>query len=469
MKARLKITLWTSSFTLVVAVIFSGSVLYEFMEQPLRLLDRELRIVRDLTIKQVESRLKDGPVPKEPTAYPYIRYYIKVTGKEGQPVLKTPITEYVDIAARMNDTFYFVATDMSVENLWIAEEDKHELDEIRGKKVYFRVMSEVHTINNETYSFILADPIPILVQEIVELIVGILFWALFCVILSLLASYYLAGKILRPLTKINILVKEISDFSLHKRLPIDKNRDELQTLSLSLNTMFDRLQNSFERQKEYIGNASHELKSPLTILMLGHEKILSEPLDEHVRTGVEKQLDTLRRLSKLVRNLLSISRLEQHEAINREEFDLKPLLLYTVEEFKDVLAEKEIQIHSELQSIRLFADPDKILQMLINLLDNAIKYNLPHNGQIRLALNKVGEKIELSISNTGVTIPKESLRKIFDQFYRVEKSRATLFGGAGLGLTIVQKILTIHQATIEVTSDHTGLTTFVIKFPDEVQ
>jgi signal transduction histidine kinase len=149
-------------------------------------------------------------------------------------------------------------------------------------------------------------------------------------------------------------------------------------------------------------------------------------------------------------------------------FDFKPLILHTIEEFKDLLAKKGIQLHRELQSIQLFADPDKILQMFINLLDNAIKYNLPSNGQIWVTLDKVGENIELSISNTGVTIPEDSLAKIFDQFYRVEKSRSTMFGGAGLGLAIVQQILIIHQATIEVTSDQNGLTTFLVKFPDEV-
>lgn len=469
MKARLKITLWTSSFALAVAIIFSAFVFYELMEQPLRFIDRELRDIRDLAIQQVEHSSNDYSEPTELTEHPYVRYWIKVTEKSGKPLLQTPLIHHVEIVSRVDDRFYFIKRDIALENLWIAEEDRDELDEIVGKKVYFRVLNEVRTIHNNDYSFIVAKPIPILVQEIVELIVEIIIWILLCIILSVIASYYLAGKILKPLTEINILVKEISDISLHKRLPIDNNRDELQTLSLSLNTMFDRLQNSFERQKEYIGNASHELKSPLTILMLGHEKILSEPLDETVRIGVEKQLDTLRRLSKLVRNLLEISRLEQHESINKELFDLKPLILHTVEEFEDVLTKKEIQLHSELQSIRLFADPDKILQMLINLLDNAIKYNLPSNGQIWLNLNKVGNNIEFSISNTGVTIPEYSLSKIFEQFYRVEQSRSTMFGGAGLGLSIVHQILIIHQASIEVTSDHSGLTTFLVRFPDEVQ
>ena len=245
MKARLKITLWTSSFALVVAIIFSGFVFYELMEQPYRLIDRELRDIRDLAIQQIQGSSSESSEPKELTEHPYVRYWIKVTEKGGQPLLKTSMIQYADIPARIDDTFYFIKTNIALENIWIADEDKDEVDEIVGEKIYFRVLNENHTVNNRDYNFIIAKPIPILAQEITELIIGIFFWIVLCTILSVLASYYLAGRILKPLTEINILVKEISDISLDKRLPINNNRDELQTLSLSLNTMFDRLQNSF--------------------------------------------------------------------------------------------------------------------------------------------------------------------------------------------------------------------------------
>ena len=115
--------------------------------------------------------------------------------------------------------------------------------------------------------------------------------------------------------------------------------------------MFDRLQFSFNRQKEFIGNASHELKSPLTILMLGHEEMLAKGLPQEVRYGLEKQLTTLRRLSKLVRNLLEISRLEQHETLHHDTIHLTDLIAYVLDEFKDILQSKNIALKTALVPI----------------------------------------------------------------------------------------------------------------------
>lgn len=165
----------------------------------------------------------------------------------------------------------------------MAEEDKEDLDEIAGKTVWFRVFSNIDKVDNTTYTILIARPIPILAQDIRELLFHLFFWLLLCTISVVTLSYSLAGKILKPIQRINHLIKEINDVSLDKRIPVGENLDELNTLSLSLNSMFDRLQYSFNRQKEFIGNASHELKSPLTILMLGHEKILSEPITEIAR------------------------------------------------------------------------------------------------------------------------------------------------------------------------------------------
>ncbi len=465
MKARTKITLWTSSYSFVVAIIFSGFVFFELMEQPFRLIDRELRDIGDLTIKQLSANHSHSLDPQELSQQPYSRYWIKVIDDSKRTLLKTGMTEQVEIPSRINDRFYFERKDIALENIWIAEEDKDELGNLTGKAVTFRVLHEKQKVNNTIYDLLIAKPIPILALEMKELVVEILFGIAFCTILAVLASYYISGKIIRPLSKINSLIKEITDTSLNKRIPIEKNIDELHTLTFSLNAMFDRLQYSFDRQKEYIGNASHELKSPLTTLMLGHENVLSEPLPEDVRRAVEKQLNILRRLSKLVRNLLAISRLEQQESFNREMIDLKPVILHVIEEFEGIWKKQGIEINTDLDTASFSGDREKILQMLINLLDNAIKFNFPSNGKIWITVKKRIHSVDFSIANTGTTIPEESLKKIYEQFYRVEKSRSTMFGGAGLGLTIVKQIVTLHNGTIVATSDKTGITTFSISFP----
>ena len=468
MKARTKITLWTTSFSLVVAISFSCVVLYELLEQPLRLIDRELRDVRYLTIQFITS--VDSPLheTRKLTQHPFDRFWVKVKDEQKRTLLTTPMTEHVEIPPRTNDKFYFEKKDIALEHIWISEEDKDELDLISGKLITFRVMHESYQVNNKVYDLLIARPIPVLALEISELIIEILCGVLLCAILVVVLSYYLSGKILQPLVDINNLIKEISDVSLYKRIPVGKNQDELHTLSSALNNMFDRLHSSFNRQKEFIGNASHELKSPLTILMLGHEKLLSEPLPETVRCGLEKQLDTLRRLSKMVRNLLEISRLEQHESFKKERINLVQLVQHVIEEFEDIIQDKNITLHSDLKRAHIIGDPEKILRMIINLLDNAIKYNLFGTGEIWISTKDTGNRVDFAISNTGSAIPKESLKKVFEQFYRVEKSRSTVFGGAGLGLTIVQQIANLHNATITVTSDPNDVTEFLIRFPLEV-
>lgn len=270
MKARTKITFWTSLFSLVVAIVFSGFVFYEAMEQPIRLIDRELLDVRDLSIKHLDGISSPGSKSKLLSEHPFNRYWIKISDVRDRIVLKTRLTEYLDFPQRSDEKFYFDKKEIALEKLWIAEEDKYELEEITGSTVAFRVLQERSEINNNTYDLLIARPIPILVQEVKELLYDFIYWVLFCTILIVLMSYYLSGRILKPLSRINILVKEVNDASLHKRIPVGKSVDELHTLSSSLNNMFDRLQNSFDRQKEYIGNASHELNSPLTILMVGN-------------------------------------------------------------------------------------------------------------------------------------------------------------------------------------------------------
>ncbi|TKB07617.1 HAMP domain-containing sensor histidine kinase [Desulforhopalus sp. IMCC35007] len=465
MKARTKITLWTTSFALVVAIAFSGFVLYELMEQPFRLIDRELADVRDFTTPLLTKTASPPEQPITIDQHPFDRFWVTVTDEQNRPLLTTEMTQFVTIPAKSNEHFYFEKKPLALEHIYMADEDKEDVDDLSNGLVTFRVMQEDLRVNGTLYHILIAKPIPILVHEIYELVIEICCWLLLCTIVAVVVSYYLAGKILEPLAQINTLIKEISDVSLHKRIPLGKNQDELQTLSSSLNKMFDRLQFSFDRQKEYIGNASHELKSPLTILMLGHEKLLSEPLSEIARSGLEKQLNTLRRLSKLVRNLLEISRLEQQDSFTREQINLEELAQHLIVEFEEIINDKNITLHCNVQPARIIGDSEKILRMLINLLDNAIKYNIANAGEIWLSIKTIENTVQVTIVNTGASIPKESLPKIFDQFYRVEKSRSVKYGGAGLGLTIVKKIADLHKGSITVSSTPDGLTEFSICFP----
>jgi len=465
-KARTKITLWTASFTLAVAICFSGFVFYEMLEQPFRLIDAELDDIADVvgqTVSNSDITLFDKT--NTLNRYPYEKYWIKIGSEQGNNLFTSQMAKYVDIPARHDKKFYFVKKAIPIEKVWVAQEEREEIKDLATDLVTFRVMVDKKIINGTVFELQVAKPIPILVQELIELIRDTLIGILLFIIIAIVVSYYLAGKILQPLSSINGLIKNISDNSLNKRIPLGENVDELYILAKSLNGMFDRLQHSFNRQKEFIGNASHELKSPLTILMLGHEEMLAKELPQIVRSGLEKHLTTLRRVSKLVRNLLEISRLEQHETLHHEAIHLADLIGHVVDEFEDILQSKNISLVTELAPITFMGDSEKILQMFINLVDNAIKYNATENGHIWMATQKTKESIRLTIANTGPVIPEEDLQKVFDQFYRVEKSRSAAFGGSGLGLTIVKQIVGLHHGTISVTSTAEGITRFTIDFP----
>ena len=466
MKARTKITLLTSGFAIIVAIGLLAAVCYELLEQPVRLIDRELfEIGEQLLDNFAEQPALQGETVPDFKRHPFDKYWIKVKTENGQTFRSAQFTSDFDITTREDERYYFTYLPVPLEKLILTKSDRDEIDDISTTGALFRVYHEHFALSGKKYQLLVARPIPVLSHELVELAGDALIALAICSVIVIIAGYYLSGTILKPITVINKQVKEISSTSLHKRLPVSDSADELQTLSISLNNMFDRLEYSFERQKEFIGNASHELKSPLTILMLGQEKMLSEELPEHIQSNLEKQLNTTRRVSKLVRNLLEISRLEQHESYHETEIDLKETVLALVEEFDALLTEQSIEVTCELEDITLRADHEKISQVLINLIDNAIKYNLPEKGRIKLQLYRQKSQVILKIANTGAPIPQDSIGRIFDQFYRVEKSRSTESGGAGLGLTIVRQIIELHGGTIEVANSASGMIVFTVSLP----
>lgn len=219
--------------------------------------------------------------------------------------------------------------------------------------------------------------------------------------------------------------------------------------------MFDRLQYSFQRQKEFIGNASHELKSPITLLMLSQEEMLmNDNLPSPANEGLIKQLDTTRRMSHLVRNLLDLSRLEQQETLDKKLINITTLTHRVLNDYADLFAAKNISIENRMaKDLSFKGDPEKLFRLLINLIDNSIRYNFEKDGLVIIESRDTNESILLEISNTGRPIPDNDLDLIFEQFYRVEKSRSTTHGGSGLGLAIAKKIVELHDGIIGITNE----------------
>jgi len=270
-------------------------------------------------------------------------------------------------------------------------------------------------------------------------------------LLLALLAWFLAGRILAPVREMTSLAREIDEQGLADRIPTGPNRDEFTELGRALNQMLDRLQHSFHRQKEFVAAAAHELKTPLTNLRLFIEQALADPdLDETLRRRLTRQQEILLRLGRLLNNLMLLSALEMRPGLDCKELDFRKLIAAVLEDFAPLFTAAEITITNRLPEaeIRIAGDEARLRRMLVNLIENAAKYNT-RPGEIRLELTREGPEITLRIANrVAAPLPEAERERLFEQFYRLEKSRSSELGGCGLGLTIVREIVNLHNGTV---------------------
>lgn len=268
-----------------------------------------------------------------------------------------------------------------------------------------------------------------------------------------------------PMDKITKAANMISATNLHERLPAWKTRDELGRLTETLNEMINRLEVSFSEVQRFTGDVSHELKTPLTILRGELELALNarQTQTEYTLT-IASALDEVIRLQNVVESLLELSRADLGKAkINLVERSLTKLVVDIVEDAIILAEEHNLSVQSKVQSdITLIFDPVRMHQCIINVIDNAIKYN-NEKGTIFINLYKEGEFAVVLIRDTGIGIPAEDLPHIFDRFYRVDQSRSKQ--GSGLGLSIVKWIVEAHKGTMKIVSISGKGTEFKLMFP----
>lgn len=461
MKIRTRFTLLISAISLLSAGLVYAFVTAELSEGFFVLIDQEIHDVGTSLLHKTRETPRNSSLSSD---YPLDRYWIRLTDNSGAIRFQSRLAKLADLPTDSHRTRFFAKASVPVDAVWIEpeeEDDRKKIDE----NMWFRVVRlEKKDKAGGTLTITVAKPIPIFSVELQEILVEILLWASLFTAVVIIASYLLAGRMLRPLHSINRLIKEIRESSLYRRIPLDISKDELHTLSTSLNEMFERLQESFEKQKLLISDASHELKSPLTILRLGIEDLLQGQLPEETRKELETQLIIIQRMQKLVTDLLDISRLEQQDTLARQTVDIARLITDVIDEFKGLIDYRQVQVSVDLEQTSIAVDRLKILRLFANLIDNAIKYNVPEGGKLAIRVHRKSDTVEVTIANTGVVLDPHEYQKIFNQFYRVEKSRSQDYGGTGLGLTIARRIVEMHGGTIEVSSDHLW-NTFLIRLP----
>lgn len=287
------------------------------------------------------------------------------------------------------------------------------------------------------------------------------------VIIITTGGYLLVRRALTPVEQITRAAERITQFNLSDRLPVSHTGDELERLSVSLNRMITRLDDAFQNSKRFVADASHDLRTPLTILRGDLENLAEDSrLNAELRDRLGSMLEEAVHLGEIVEHLFTLSRLDAGEAQAEWTcFDLGELAKTTAEQMSLLAEDKGISIACEIgQPSPVKANQVRFKQVVVNLLDNAIKYT-PAKGVIQLRVSTVNGHASLEVEDNGIGIAPEHLPHIFERFYRADSARSTNAESAGLGLAIVKSICTAHGAEVKVQSQVGVGSTFCVQLP----
>jgi heavy metal sensor kinase len=277
----------------------------------------------------------------------------------------------------------------------------------------------------------------------------------------------IAGRSIRPVEEVIATAQTVTQSNLDQRIPLPHNHDELYRLSATINALFDRMQDAFQREKQFTADASHELKTPLSAVKGTLEVLVRKPRETaHYEERIRYCLDELNRMARLIDQLLMLARYE-NEAMNPNiaKIDIAEYLQSVISRLEPLSVEKLISIKLEnAPSGVVAADPAMLEMMIGNILSNAIKYS-PAGSSIEIGTARRSGLLVCSITDHGVGIPEEKLQNVFDRFYRVDESRSSSTGGFGLGLSIVRKLADLQHIGISVSSRENAGTTFELTFP----
>jgi len=290
-------------------------------------------------------------------------------------------------------------------------------------------------------------------------------------ILAVLVGSLISGRALEPVDRIIGEVGDISDGrSLHRRLAVPLERDELGRLTVTLNQMMERLERSFAALRRFTAEASHELKTPLTVLRSGVERAITTPgLPRDTLEVLEEVLQEVNRMTELVDALLTLARADEGRAeLHKEPVDLREIVA-EAGETGELLAEQAgvtMDVGTSGAAVVVSVDRSRIRQLILNLVENAVKYT-PRGGSVQVRLGQEDGRVTLTVADSGIGIAPGDLPHVFDRFWRADTAR-TRTGerpGTGLGLAICKWIAEAHGGTIAVTSRPGRGTTFVVSLP----
>lgn len=452
---RLRLTLWYSVALTVVLILFGlalyGVISYLLIRQvdsSLYLAAQSIRSVSTVTaIRQV--RLLDVPLDENLSAANIIG---QVWARDGS---------LIDQSDFLRQRGY--DTPLDPEAIGHAEISPRNVVIDRW---HWRVYTaELVTTDNELLGYLQLGAQLRFVDLMQSTLLLVLFGGgLTAVVLAAIIGWLTASRALKPINTITQTALQITRADdLSRRIPVKNANDELGRMSTAFNETLERLDKLFTSQRRFLADVSHELRTPLTAIR-GNVDLL-----QRMGTADPESLRDIRseteRMTRLVGDLLVLAQADSGSLpLERKPLDLDGLLLEVCRETQ-VLAGNVLLNVGEMDVACVIGDRDRLKQVILNLVTNALKYT-PEGGRVTLGLTRVNRWVRLTVSDTGVGIPPDELPRVFDRFYRVDKARSRAMGGAGLGLSIAQRIAQMHGGRIEAASE--GLdkgTTFSLWLP----
>jgi signal transduction histidine kinase len=285
-------------------------------------------------------------------------------------------------------------------------------------------------------------------------------------VISFGLGWLIAGRLLRPLRMITATARDISATNLHRRLNLGDRGDEFAELGETLDDLFERLAASFESQRHFVANASHELRTPLTAERTLLQVALADPGADAgtLRTACEEVLRLGGQTERLIDSLLTLASSELGIG-HRELFDLAEVAGKVVRARRQEAERRGIRLDVNLAAVRAAGDPSLAESLVANLVDNALRYNVPGAGWIDISTSPAAERAVLSVRNTGPVIPPGEVDRLFQPFRRLGSDRIRNTGGHGLGLAIVHAIAGAHDAALTARARPEGGLDIEVSFP----
>jgi heavy metal sensor kinase len=453
MTIRARLTLIYSAMLAVTSFLFGFSLLrlldwawHEQLRESMRSVAQQ---VTELILNETNGAESQPAIRKQLARMPYLSFAVQVWRQDGTLLFTTGNVEY----SEPFDAPSLHSRDEVVRDVRLSAENVHAL--VYTAPIYDNNGAHLGAVQ-------ILSPLTTLDAASERLLRVILVIGLLVLLVTFIAGLVIAGQVLQPIEMINQTAKQITAADdLSKRIPYKGPPDELGQLALTFNTTLDRLERLFMAQRRFVADVSHELRTPLTTLQGNLDLIRRYGADAISLEAMESEL---KRMTRLVGDLLLLAQADSGRLPLQESVvDLDTLIVEVYHQTKVLSQGVKVRL-TPPEPARVKGDPDRLKQVLLNLVTNAIKYT-PEGGEVVLSLTVEGGYAFLRVSDNGIGIPKEDLPYIFERFYRVDKARERQIGGVGLGLSIAKWIVEAHHGRIWAESEVGKGSTFTVQLP----